>query len=162
MKEMKKNWRGILVCLLIAIPSWFLGKRFEIVGGAVIAILAGMLLPALQKARERGKSASCTNMMKQIGLASNQYIEDFHGYLPQTETPWSGECPNWTLQVLLYFPAARKAEFNYDIQWLKQKKIFVCPSEVKIDAKWGVTNYAWNLWAGGKIISGQHHFVKIF
>ena len=128
---------------------------------AIIAILAGMLLPALQKARERGKSASCTNMMKQIGLATNQYIEDFHGYLPQTETSWSGECPNWTLQVLLYFPAARKAEYNYDVAWLKEKKLFVCPSQVKIDAKWGVTNYAWNLWAGGKVTSGQFHFVKI-
>ena len=128
---------------------------------AIIAILAGMLLPALQKARERGKSASCTNMMKQIGLASNQYVEDFHGYLPQTEASWTGECPNWSLQVLLYFPAARKAEYNYDVQWLKQKKIFVCPSQVKIDAKWGVTNYAWNLWCGGKVTSGQFHFVKI-
>ena len=49
MKEMKKNWKGILVCLLIAIPSWFLGKRFEIVGGAVIAILAGMAVALFWK-----------------------------------------------------------------------------------------------------------------
>lgn len=39
----KKNWKGVLLCLVIALPSWFLGKRFPIVGGAVIAIVAGMI-----------------------------------------------------------------------------------------------------------------------
>lgn len=40
----KKNWSGILLCLVIAIPSWFLGKIFPVVGGAVIAIIAGMIV----------------------------------------------------------------------------------------------------------------------
>ena len=51
---------------------------------AIIAILAGMLLPALGKARERGKSITCLNNMRQIGQAENQYTMDskdqFHGY----------------------------------------------------------------------------------
>lgn len=38
-----KNGKGLLLCLAIAIPSWFAGKAFPIVGGAVIAILAGMV-----------------------------------------------------------------------------------------------------------------------
>ena len=49
MDFMKKNWKGILICLCIAIPSWFLGKRFPIIGGAVIAILAGMIITLLIK-----------------------------------------------------------------------------------------------------------------
>lgn len=40
----KKNGKGLAICLLIAVPSWFLGKAFPIVGGAVIAILAGMIV----------------------------------------------------------------------------------------------------------------------
>ncbi|MGN0659956.1 MAG: YeiH family protein [Emergencia sp.] len=40
----KKNGRGLLLCLVIAVPSWFLGKAFPIIGGAVIAILAGMVV----------------------------------------------------------------------------------------------------------------------
>lgn len=41
---MKKNLPGILVCLAIAVPSWYLGKLFPLIGGAVIAILAGMVI----------------------------------------------------------------------------------------------------------------------
>lgn len=44
MNFIKKNGIGILFCLAIAIPSWFLGKIFPVVGGAVIAIIAGMII----------------------------------------------------------------------------------------------------------------------
>ena len=43
MNCMKKNGIGILVCLAIAVPSWLIGKRFPVIGGAVIAIIAGMI-----------------------------------------------------------------------------------------------------------------------
>lgn len=49
MKFVKENWPGILACLAIAVPSWFLGKAFPIIGGAVIAIVAGMLITLLIK-----------------------------------------------------------------------------------------------------------------
>ena len=50
---------------------------------AIIAILAAILMPALSSARERGKSATCINNQKQLGLASMQYQEDFRGwYIP--------------------------------------------------------------------------------
>lgn len=44
MNFIKNNWKGILLCLCIAVPSWFLGKQFPIIGGAVIAIIAGMII----------------------------------------------------------------------------------------------------------------------
>lgn len=44
MEFLKKNWKGITLCLAIAIPSWFLGKVFPIIGGAIIAIIAGMIV----------------------------------------------------------------------------------------------------------------------
>ena len=43
---------------------------------AIIAILAGMLLPALNKARERAKSADCASQLKQLGLIHNLYAND--------------------------------------------------------------------------------------
>ena len=44
-----KNLKGIILCLGIAIPSWILGKKFEIIGGAVIAIIIGMVVSLVWK-----------------------------------------------------------------------------------------------------------------
>lgn len=49
MEQTRKYIPGVLLCLAVAAPSWFLGKQFPIVGGAVIAILAGMVLALLIK-----------------------------------------------------------------------------------------------------------------
>ena len=48
---------------------------------AIIAILAAMLMPALQQARERGRSASCTGNLKTIGTALQMYGNDNNGYI---------------------------------------------------------------------------------
>ena len=48
---------------------------------AIIAILAGLMLPALAKAKERGKQISCLNNQRQVGLALTLYESD-HQRLP--------------------------------------------------------------------------------
>lgn len=44
MQFLQKNFKGIAVCLFIAIPCWFLGHSFPLVGGPVFGILSGMLI----------------------------------------------------------------------------------------------------------------------
>ena len=49
---------------------------------AIIAILAGMLLPALNRAREMARKTSCTNRLKQMGTALQMYTNDHQDYIP--------------------------------------------------------------------------------
>jgi len=52
----KEKGYGILFCLAIAIPSWYLGKMFPIIGGPVIAIIVGMIITLFMK--DKGVFAS--------------------------------------------------------------------------------------------------------
>ena len=68
---------------------------------AIIAILAAMLLPALNQAREKGKTTKCINNLKQCGSALEAYAADFGDMLPScwpekpdgTITAWG--VPGW-------------------------------------------------------------------
>lgn len=64
---------------------------------AVIAILAGLLLPALNAAREKAQSISCTNNLKQIGAAMLQYIGDYDDICPRMNP-----APNTRWMSVLY------------------------------------------------------------
>ena len=62
---------------------------------AIIAILAGMLLPALNKARDSARKINCAANLKQIGSAASMYINDYYGFVPavqldaSADTVWS-------------------------------------------------------------------------
>lgn len=66
---------------------------------AMIAILAAMLLPALNKARETAQKIACVNKLKQFGTASTSYGLDFRDYLPVSYT--RAETNLWYQQRIL-------------------------------------------------------------
>lgn len=55
MDRCKKLYKGVLLCFVIAVPAWFLGQMFEVVGGPVFAILIGMVAAVFWK--EKGSFA---------------------------------------------------------------------------------------------------------
>ncbi len=83
---------------------------------AIIAILAAMLLPALQQARERAHSIKCVNLMKQLGINCNFYEEDHTGWGPgighfngATTTTTRGGWSSWPYQLRPYFKVGGSA-----------------------------------------------------
>lgn len=52
----KASWLGLLICLLISVPCWYLGKLLPVVGGPVFAILIGMVIALFLKKRDKIQS----------------------------------------------------------------------------------------------------------
>lgn len=65
MNFIKRNYKGILLCLIISVPSFFLGKLVPVVGGPVFAILIGMVLAMFWK-RDESFQAGITFTSKKI------------------------------------------------------------------------------------------------
>lgn len=104
---------------------------------AIIAILAAMLLPALNKAREKGRQSTCANNLKQIGLAYHMYMDDNKEWLPSpynsggtaginlrwfdqirryTKVKWSSSKPRHAEGCLYYCPSHKKLDRN--VEWV--------------------------------------------
>lgn len=66
---------------------------------AIISLLVGLLLPAVQKAREAANRISCANNLKQIGLAMHHY-HDTQGFLPPTRL--AEQQATWAVLILPY------------------------------------------------------------
>ena len=66
MEHVKKTLPGLLLCLVLAVPSWLLGRAFPVIGGPVFAILAGMVLSMGLGQREVLKPGSaCASLLMQ-------------------------------------------------------------------------------------------------
>lgn len=97
---------------------------------AIIAVLAGMLLPALGKARETARGISCCSNLKQITLQYLSYGNDYSGYVRPERLVNLGSATwaMWSNQV---------AKELYDPNWSGSNvgsangrfKVFICPSE---------------------------------
>ena len=98
---------------------------------AVIAILAGLLLPALNKAKQKAQAILCTSNLKQVGLTLGMYADDNNEYFPAPYPP-TVDYPdyynygNWARLVVKLGYFGRKNDVNIDAPGTM--KILRCPS----------------------------------
>ena len=118
---------------------------------AVIAILAGLLLPALQSARTKGASAGCLGNLRQIGIAHASYYEDYQDYIPSTFKPAdttyvAAWCEGGTGHLQhgsgVFLQLYLRATVSND--WKKQKSILDDPGRTEPYTSGYYTSYAYN------------------
>src|SRR5690242_14465062 len=84
---------------------------------AIIAILAAMILPALARAKEKAKRIGCLNNLKQMGLGSMLYAQDFNGHLTMHSWINSGS-HNYRSEVAPFLALTDRSAADDDLNWL--------------------------------------------
>ena len=106
---------------------------------AIIAILAAMLLPALQQARENAQKMDCLANQKQLGVYMNMYADAFNGYVLTQSTNyakagnWANETSSARIQISNGYPFlfAHLGWYRGNISSARIKRSpFVCPSSI--------------------------------
>ena len=125
---------------------------------AIIAILAAMLLPALNKARDKARLSSCINNQKQCAIVLQQYSDDYNGWFPANHVYLAGVYDNWAtmLQVKGYL-GNKNSYSGYSFS-----KTLYCPADFGAVARIAVDGGVyWHCYAlNGATISGWSSPIK--
>ena len=112
---------------------------------AIIAILAAILLPALQSARERGRAISCTNNLKNMGSGFFQYTANHDDFIMFYYDGTDSNKAGWLDKMLPELGI--HAERNDDYRPKGKESLVWCPSEPMTDPSYYMS-YAINAYAG--------------
>ena len=124
----------------------------------IIAILAALLLPALNNAREKAREIKCASNLKQIGTALLLYTEDYSQYLPSYNggTQTNPAYAKWQDMIYPYiFPNQVVPHNNFYLNGNVPKGVFACPAQMGTANVDMFKHYGTNLY-----VSSSYHGCK--
>ena len=106
---------------------------------AIIAILAAILMPALSSARDRARTSTCTNNLKQLSLAYGAYIDDYNGFLVPDNPSFNGSGINSWIPMLIYKKYLPSSNYKKPVTGIAAGSyapagIFWCPASIGVYA----------------------------
>ena len=119
---------------------------------AIISILAGMLLPALGKAKESANKTLCGGNMKQLGLGMLMYSEDYKRLPTRGSSSDTRKC--WDARIISYLG------FSSDVSAKQAYKIFVCNSRRGSVTASLSRSYAMNDHVAGSDLLAKHNNLR--
>lgn len=105
---------------------------------AILAILMALLLPTIQNAKEKAKQAHCMQNLRQLGLAYEQYTNDYDGWYPP-QPGWQGDTQAYIQTSWITYDAnsniinggATQLQIRNGLLWpyLKNYEVYMCPGD---------------------------------
>jgi len=105
---------------------------------AILAILMAMLLPAIQNGKAKGQQAHCMQNLRQLGLAYEQYANDYDGWYPP-QLGWQGDTQCYILTSWITYDAngniisggATQLQIRQGLLWpyLRSYEVYTCPGD---------------------------------
>ena len=122
---------------------------------AIIAILAGMLLPALSKAKAKAQQTACLNNLRQLGLATIMYVDQYQKYPGCIKVPEFYYA--WPVRLFSqmgtnrdsFLCPANKPEFKWDTN--VNKSLQGQPNFLRASGSGAGMSYGYNDWGVGKV-----------
>ena len=99
---------------------------------SVIAILAGLLLPALKKAKDKAKEISCAGTLKQFGTMLNMYAGDWNGFFPvgpPSSPDFFSKDSTTNLAISVGIGLLIRGDYAGKVNTKDAAKFFFCPAE---------------------------------